>query len=306
MKKAAKTTRAAKRGKDCQPLPRLAKKSLPPRAEWDFSKVTRKDSAVVCMREYAKECIRAVQDGRLIDAVTQWAEDFSKDVMGGATPKALMLTVAQGFVKRSKATTAVTTGAPLVQVTATSEEAPPPGAQMAVFAINWRATNTEIKRAFGEWLKAQQKKASRQSRTWVHPLHAGLGIVPGAPLLDYHDLGVALFDILEPDPNDYTVMPGATVIEAQRLLANQRKGRGDSKRALLTDLAVYRLHLAGCTPEQIAKALGGARLKFYDTALVDRAVASAEEYMARTVLHAFGCEAYALGNGKQPPESAQT
>ncbi len=295
MKKAAKTTRAAKRSK------------LPPRAEWDFSKVTRKDSAVVCMREYAKECIRAVQDGRLIDAVTQWAEDFSKDVVGGATPKALMLTVAEGFVKRSKATTAATTGAPLVQVTATSAEVPPPGAQMAVFAINWRATNNEIKRAFGEWLKAQQKKESQQSRTWVHPLHAGLGMVPGAPLVDYHDLGVALFDILEPpNPDDYTVMPGATVIEAQRLLANQRKGRGDSKRALLTDLAVYRLHLAGCTPQQIAKALGGARLKFYDVALVDRAVASAEEYMARTVLHAFGCEAYALGNGKQPPESAQT
>jgi hypothetical protein len=295
VKKAAKTTRAAKRGK------------LPPRAEWDFSKVTRKDSAVICMREYAKECIRAVQDGRLIDAVTQWAEDFSKTVMGGATPKALMLTVAEGFVKRSKATTTTTTGSPLVQVTATSEEMPPPGAQMAMFAINWRATNNEIKRAFGQWLKAEQKKASHQARTWVHPLHAGLGMVPGEPLVDYHDLGVALFDILEPlTPEDYTAMPGAAVIEAQRLLANQRRGRGDSKRALLTDLAVYRLHLAGCAPAQIAKALGGARLKFYDTALVDRAVASAEEYMARTVLHAFGCEAYALGNGKQPPESART
>ncbi len=295
MKKAAKTTRAAKRGK------------LPPRAEWDFSKVTRKDSAVVCMREYSKECLRGVDDGRLIDAINWLSEDFSKTV-AGVTAEDLMRTVCDGLIKRSKTTVAASIGAPLLQITATSDEIPPAGAQFATFAINWRATNNEIKRAFGEWLKAQQKRTIRQHNTWNEPLHAGLGMVPGAPLVDYHDLGVAMVDIINENTpaGDYGAMPGAAVIEAQRLLANQRKGRGDSKRALLTDLAVYRLHLAGCTPLQVAKALGGARLKFYDAALVDRAVASAEEYMARTLFHAFACEAYALGVGKRPPESAQT
>ena len=294
MKKAAKTTRNPKRGK------------LPPRAEWDFSKVTRKDSAVVCMREYAKECLRGVDDGRLIDAIDRLSDSFA-ETCPGVTADALVLTVCEGFVRRSRATTdRPSGGAPLLQVTATSEEVPPAGAQFAMFAINWRATNNEIKRAFGDWLKAQQKKQMRQPKTWVEPLQAGLGMIPGEDLADYHDLGVALVDVLVPDVNDFQKMDGTAVIEAQRLLANQRKGRGDSKRALLTDLGVYRLHQAGCTPAQIQKAMGTGRLKFYDVALVDRAVANAEEYLARTLLHAFGCEAYALANGKQPPEVAKT
>ncbi len=315
MRKVAKTIRAAKRGKDCQPLPRLAKKSLPARAEWDFSKVTRKDSAVVCMREYAKECLRGVKDGRLTDGIVKCAEMFV-DTVPGATAEKLHRAVCRGMLCRSKASADDTKNHPplrAIDPTVMPNATPnkpemPPGAQVVMFMVNWRATHREIKKAFADWLNAQQKQQQHQTWTWIKPINAALGMVEGEALLDYNDVANTIVDILDPavPVGGHLSMPGAAVVEAQRALSNQRKGRGDSKRALLTDLAVYRLHLAGCTPEQIGKALGAGRLKFYDAALVRRATENAEEYLARTLFYGYACEAYALGMGKQPPESAQT
>jgi hypothetical protein len=303
VKKAAKTTRAAKRSK------------LPPRAEWDFSKVTRKDSAVVCMREYAKECLRGVQDGRLTDGLVKCAQMFV-DVVPGVTAEKLHRAVCRGMLCRSKAPAdgaknhpALRAIDPTAMPPATPEKPEaPPGAQVVMFMVNWRATNREIKKAFTDWLNAQQKEQVRQTWTWIKPINAALGMVEGEALLDYNDVANTIVDILDDATpvDDHLSMPGRAVVEAQRALSNQRKGRGDSKRALLTDLAVYRLHLAGCTPVQIGKALGAGRLKFYDAALVRRAMENAEEYLARTLFHGYACEAYALGMGKQPPESAQT
>lgn len=306
MKKAAKATRTTKRGK------------LPPRAEWDFSKVTRKDSAVVCMREYAKQCLREVSEKRAHNYVLHLAQQYDGK-LPGVTKKGLLEAVHEGLKRRSTAETLGARKYPaLFSLPSDDWDEMPPTAQISIFAINWSATNNEIKKAFGQWLNKQSKRRHNEWE-WM----GGIGGVLLEPLGLSRNRGIydyvaaakviretftsnALSDIT---PDDVGPIDGATLIKLQRGLLDRKKGRGDGKRAQLTDLAVFRLNRAGCDAAQIAAALGRSRLKFYDDALVQRARKGALGYLALTLSEAFFCEAHAIaieGEGTAALEAKKT
>ncbi len=286
--------------------PKTRKPALP-RSEWDFAKVPRAMAGVVCMREYATECLRALKDDRL----TGWLEPMAESIADAlqehseaANAPAMIEAVRAGLrQRRAIADKPPCFGAPLVELPAAlpakmaySHRDVPAGAQLVQFAVNWRAGNNEIKRAFGEWIKEQNK---RRLEHWQWPgslagtLSSLLAPDAGGLPYDYVDTAAALQETLtsEAIPTDATPISGA-LIEALRGARGERKGRGDSKRALLTDLAIYRLHREGFTARKIAMKLGNQRLKFYDEALIARAVKRAADYLKETLLSAFVCEGH--------------
>jgi hypothetical protein len=293
VKKAAKTTRAAKRGKDCQPLPRLAKKPLPPRAEWDFSKVTRRASAVVCMREYAKECLRRLRsDQKFCDFADELGAKFAKSA--NMTAVDLCSAVVAGLTVRANVKDG-TTHAPIEPMRAVDprEATISPGSQVAFFAIDWRGTNAEIRRAFNDWL-TKQSKGHPQPWPWEGDFEGTLSSIlsyeRGGIPHDYVDAAEAALTVTQHKANR-PLAP--TLIAAQRRMRGDSKGRGDARHALLTDLAIYRIHAAGCSGQAMADALGNSRLKFYDTPLVTRALKSADRRQWDTLADAFTCESLA-------------
>ena len=285
-----------------------------PRSEWDFAKVPRAAAGAVCMREYAKECLRVWNNNGFAEFLgpmaTSMAEAFR--VAGTAIDAAALVENVRAGLRRRRAIPdkSPTPGPALVALdvarvaweTARTGRAnlhAPPGAQFAFFAINWRASNNEIKRAFGEWLKTQNRGRLRPAQ-WLGALEGTFSSILGTDAAglphDYIDAAAALQDVLDDEaiPTDGTPPQGAALIAAQRVMRGGRKGRGDSKQALLTDLAIYRLHNAGCKGQKIARLLGSARLKFYDAPLIARAIKNAEARLKETLLSAFICEGWAF------------
>ncbi len=279
MKKAAKTTRAAKRAK------------LPPRAEWDFSKVTRKDSAVICMREYAKECLRRLRnDQKFCDFADEMGAKFAGST--DMTAEQLCSAVVAGLSARANIKEG-TTHAPIEPMRAIDprEAAIAPGSQVVFFAVDWRATNAEIRRAFNNWLTKQstgQPEPWPWEGAWEGTLSSVLSYERGGTPHDYIDSAEAALAVIK-HKEGKPLAPA--LIAAQRRMRGDSRGRGDARRALLTDLAIYRIHAAGCSGETMANALGNSRLKFYDAPLVNRALKSADQRQWDTLKDAFVCEA---------------
>jgi hypothetical protein len=283
VKKAAKTTRAAKRAK------------LPPRAEWDFSKVTRKDSAVVCMREYADECLLWIADGRAADVAhdfyTKMEPSFSQN-FGPTDRAALEAAVLAGICQRAQIPRhKVAAPVKPLRVVDPSNFRMSPGGQFVSFVVDWRATNSDIVRDFRKWIH-EQSRGKKTEAPWPGSFEGAV-----SSILSYEEGGIP-HDYLDSVAAFGTWHAGATPgggtfamqIKALRKMRGEAKGRGDSKRALLTDLAIYRLHRAGLSPEKIGTMLGTGRLKFYDAPLIQRAVRSAEERTRRTLFAAFTVE----------------
>lgn len=249
------------------------------RAEWDFRKVKAEDLDWVCVKEYAKECLRAWDAGELDIALM-----VTESLAAGPEKRdvsELMAAIRNGLEARARMKRPPKqTPTPIVQEIPPEFGVRPPlrpaGTYVVCLQINWRAGNNEIKAALGEWLEKHVRNGAVRSTATNAYLDNMLEILrppEGAPLRDYEELASAYFKYVNtaalagPDKS----YPTRFVIKELRRGVGVKRGRGDSKRAMLEDLAVARLHWAGRTPAEIGKCLGPSEPKFRVLSQIRRA-----------------------------------
>lgn len=277
------------------------KKPVPPKgnrqtlkpSEWNFFNLSRSASYALCTREYAKECLQCLNYSEIAGTVDLVCSEMPQ-VDSAKVAKA----VQDGLRLRKNISDAepMTWPALLEADMAKKRISGPPGSEIVAFTINWRASNKEIKRAFGEWL-AQKDRGIVSLSTCMHVLYATI-CAPATSLrqylpYDYVDMHEAIGIILTPRG---ARLPQESLIKSQRLITGSTKGRGDTKRALLTDLGIYRLVTAGYEREAIASLfteLGHKALKFVEPAQMTRAHKSAEQHIRKTFYGAILCEVFA-------------
>jgi len=263
------TTKAAK-----SPLKarRIAK------SDWDFKAVKDEDLDWICTREYSKECLKAWQEGRL-DAILH-TEQLTHAKDSRADSSALMTAIRSGLEAR-----AAMKRPQRVKKTPVVEEVPPEhathpsegGIYSVCLRIDWRAGNKKIKTALEDWLEdhvRSKRVRSAAVRAYMDSIWGILNPVEGSPLRDYEDLAATYFkhvnmasyvDLsVEGYPTDF-------VIKELRRGIGVKRGRGDTKRAMLSDLAVARLHWSGKTAGDIQAHLGKALLKSTEPNQIRRA-----------------------------------
>jgi hypothetical protein len=285
---------------------RKAKAKLPDLdpSEWDFNGLTRSAVPLVCMREYAKECLQKITlEEPASDLITELDEKFPLQLVDRIK---LMANVVAGLRKRVTATGTYPSerhvlkqvDLPYFERTRAQPTASPDIAgDFVIFRIDDRANTTALKEAFSQWLKLREK-SNVPSPLWIQralvltllSIHGSIELAP----YDYSDARPAvtgLYDLYSECAHGSKVTVGS-VTNALRLLAGEKTGRGDSKKSLLIDLAIYRLHHAGHSLQDIAAKLGKQRLKFVDSAVAKRAIGRASAHINRTIRDAVICEYY--------------
>ena len=286
------------------------------RSEWDFANVPKSIVAIVCMREYAKECLHEDEVLRL----SIWTNALKKSFHltaheHGMTADQLLAAIWSGLKQRADiADPKAVLGSPLEELRKDSQwpSATTP-VDVVAFAIDWAASNSDIKRAFSRWVEKKRTSFIR-SPSWPDALfstmddstRANANIIP----YDYLDMLKTIKSAVGVTREAARVgsVPMGGIIKSYRLLTGTKRGRGDSKEAQLTDLAIYRLHRAGHNPEEMAALLGKERQKFCNPPLIARAVKRTRMRISRTFLAALMCEfvlaRHADMKAKDPPTSA--
>lgn len=208
MKKAAKTTRASKHGKDCQPLPRLTKQTLPA-SEWAFHKVPPSEWEAVALYEYEREAaawLETVPDTighPLAEAIRAQLQTDANAVEMAMNiywlcakgdkytplppqpawldlPKAKRVEILRNMEYRKRMEREHTLS-PLVEIPGPGAVPPPPAfIEEVSFNVDWRARDEDLRAAFASWLeKANKAKRGAEwrpskGRTGPSPLLAAL------------------------------------------------------------------------------------------------------------------------------------
>lgn len=262
------------------------------------------------MREYAKECLRELEDKAtskkfvatlrtmpVTDTIN--GEQFLEFVRDGLRRRA-------NIADTPQPTESIFKQVDLSYIKRTLEMPCGPldaAGQVAMFRIDWRADDAALQQAFSEWLKAQRTSLGR-SRLWFSRIRAlmvhSITGYEDLPLVDYNDAadGIRNFDTSTSAAlagyREGSSTSSIDLIAPLRTLAGKKVGRGDSKLSLLTDLGIYRLHRAGVDAREMESLLGKKQLKFYDTALIKRAIQKARAHTQRTLKAAIFCEGYVL------------
>jgi hypothetical protein len=248
------------------------------KSDWCFSGVKDEDIDWVCTREYSKECLRAWDEGCLDGTLHTVQITHAKD--GVARSSALLAAIRKGIETR-----AAMKRPQRAKSTPIVEELPPElathpaqvGSYSVCLRIDWRAGNKKIKTALEDWLEdhvRSKRVRSAAVRAYMDSMWGILNPVEGSPLRNYEDLAATYFkhvnmanyvDLsLEGYPTDF-------VIKELRRGVGVKPGRGDTKRAMLSDLAVARLHWSGKTAGDIQAHLGKALLKSTEPNQIRRA-----------------------------------
>ena len=275
------------------------------RSEWDFVHVPKSKVSLVCMREYAKECLHKDALQRHSIFIEAFTEAFNRPPPLKVTADMLFTATWNGLKQRAAiADLELASGLPLEEIT---KDSPPPSpahpVDVVAFAIDWRAGNSEIKRAFGRWVEKKQQSHVR-SMTWHTALFRAMSESSRRDArsisYDYLNMYEALKESISgfKDVRDGGAVKANIIIKSFRSLSGMRMGRGDSKAARLTDLSVYRLHRSGCSPEKIATLLGKDRQKFCHSTLIARTIKRTEGYIARMFVSALVCEFFLLLNAE--------
>lgn len=250
------------------------------REAWDFRRVKDEDVEFVYMREYARECLRAWDEGDLEFIV------FTKGLR--ATIPEVEPNKVLGAVRRGIEARANGVKPPRREPIPTLEHVPtyrarrpihalPTGCFVVCLQIDWRAGNKQIKTAFEDWLEGfTRSKDDDIEATEAYHLHLARLAKPieeQDELIDYCDLADAIYRFTEAEPIANKVgWPIIFVLKELRRGVGTKRGRGDAKRAMLTDLSVCRLWKAGKTPAESRRLLGREHLKYYEPAQIRRAV----------------------------------
>jgi hypothetical protein len=97
--------------------------------------------------------------------------------------------------------------------------------------------------------------------------------------------------------------PVRFVLKELRRGVGSKRGRGDAKRAMLTDLSVSRLWRAGKSAAEIGRLLGKGQLKFTEGAQIRRAVKKVRSHVSSMLFCAeFVEQAVAREERQQKPE----
>ncbi len=250
------------------------------REAWDFRRVKDEDVEFVYMREYARECLRAWDGGELEFIV--FTKGLSTNIPE-VEPNKVLGAVRKGIEARANGAKP-----PRREPIPTLEQVPvyrarrpiralPTGCFVVCLQIDWRAGNKQIKTAFEDWLEGfTRSKDDDIEATEAYHLHLARLAKPMEEqdeLIDYCDLADAIYRFTEAEPIANKVgWPITFVLKELRRGVGTKRGRGDAKRAMLTDLAVSRLWKAGKTPAEIRRLLGKTRLKYSEPAQILRAV----------------------------------
>lgn len=284
------------------------------RREWDFSRVKDDNVDAICAREYARECVRAWDDGRLKIALMV-LESLSARA-GKCAPHQLFNAMRKGLELRSRVTRATkkhpvptVTEIPL-QYAEKSPIAPPVGCYNVCLQIDWSVGNEQIKTALAKWVERHSRGAANRPQATAAYLAKIEQIISGGAETQsqwrYADLAKLYWNrvMVMEKHNQGGGFPVGYVIRELREGTKAGRGRHDTSAIMLEDLAAYRLHLAGRTPEQIELILGRKAAKYATPARMQRLVKTVEGRLSHILndAHTFesGLLQYANGALKKP------
>lgn len=284
------------------------------RREWDFTKIKPEDREFVCMREYARECLRCWDANEFeFPFLTQ---GLNACMPATGDPSGVLNAIRRGLEARANGEKP-----PRRKATPTVVEVPsyrawrpaqtlPPGYYVVCLQIDWRAGNKEIKKALENWLEAHVRSEEMNSEAnEAYLRHLSSQTQPlreRDELVDYCEAAnaIATFSSVSKARR----WPIKCIIEELRRGVGSKRGRGDAKAAMLTNLAVYRLHRAGYSELEVRKLLGKERLKYHDLGQIRRTVRSVESQLGNMMLCAELVEKIAVGREKKAqiviPEAA--
>jgi hypothetical protein len=295
--------------------PEKIKRTKIARREWDFIGVKPQDHDAVCEREYARECLRAWEDGRLKYRVMIHEALLSQN--GERDPQPILQAIRRGLEARAKSAPARKREAvPTVteislDYAAKSLIKPPFGCYDVCLRIDWTAGNEEIKTALGKWVETHSRGAANRPQATAAYESAILHLL-SAPVEEqrqwsYADLAKLLHTRLMVMPKEKVNggYPAAYVIRELRQTQGAHKGRRDSSEILLEDLGIYRLHRAGRTPEQIGAALGKKAGKYENSSRVRRLVKAVENRLDNLFTAAYFFELAAAPHRTAAEQSSE-
>ncbi len=281
------------------------KKKRIARREWDFTKVKAADVEFVCMKEYARECLRRWDANEFeLPFLTQALNDC---MPATSDPSGVLNAIRRGLEARANGEKP-----PRRKPTPTVVEVPSyrawrpaealrPGYYVVCLQIDWRAGNKEIKKALENWLeshvRSQETNHEANQAYLRHLMSQTQPLREQDELVDYCDAADAI--------TAYNMVakgrrwPIKWIIEELRRGVGAKRGRGDAKRAMLTNLAVYRLYRAGYSELEIRKLLGKERLKYHDTGQIRRTVRMVEKQLCSMVFCAELVEKVTVGREKK-------
>ena len=281
------------------------KKKRIARREWDFTKVKAADVEFVCMKEYARECLRRWDANEFeLPFLTQ---ALNACMPATSDPSGVLDAIRRGLEARAngekpprRRPTPTVVEVPLNRAWRPSQH-PPPGYYVVCLQIDWRAGNKEIKKALENWLEAHvrsQESNSEANQGYLHHLMSQTQpLREQDELVDYCDAANAIAA--------YSSISKARcwstkwIIEEMRRGVGAKRGRGDAKTAMLTNLAVYRLYRAGHSELEVRKLLGKERLKYHDRGQIRRTVRSVEAQLRNMMSCAELVEKVTVGREKK-------
>ncbi len=252
------------------------------RREWDFTKVKAADVEFVCMKEYARECLRRWDANEFeLPFLTQ---ALNACMPATSDPSGVLNAIRRGLEARAngekpprRSPTPTVVEVPSYRARRPAE-ALAPGYYVVCLQIDWRAGNKEIKKALENWLEAHVRSKETNSEAneayLRHLISQTQPLRERDELVDYCDAAnaIAAYSSTSTAPQ----RPIKWIIQELRRGVGAKRGRGDAKTAMLTSLAVYRLHRAGYSELEITKLLGRERLKYRKIAQIRRTVRSVE------------------------------
>lgn len=253
-----------------------------PRKMWDFSKISPNEAASICRSEYAKEAdklLASLSDEEWMDilrcAMNRKADAERLDLSFAKTMRNRVSWVLTQTEKQQEAEEPVIKE---VRLDSASSDCPV-GCYNVCLQINWTASNKKLTNSFISFLQGHLRaEATPQAEEAYTALAASTIKLPRKKW--GKDSGVEKSAELWGKYVIHTagVLPGGLtnghVVNAIRRVGGGKRGRGDSVRAQLDDLGIYRLIESGTSASAMRTMFKGKTLihpqKFRSTRLANR------------------------------------
>lgn len=236
-----------------KPRPKSKPRRPLPRRMWDFSKISPKEAPTVCRSEYAKEArnlLASMSDEDWM-ATLHRASGRNVDGLGPelSFAKAMRKRVLWVLEQREQPEETEEPAIKEVGLGSASSRCPV-GCYNVCLQINWTASNKKLTKSFLSFLQAHLKAAATpQAEQAYTTLAASMIKLPRTSW--GKDSGAESVAELYGKHVIHTsgVIPGGLtnghVVNAMRSMGGGNRGRGDSVRAQLDDLSIYRLIESG-------------------------------------------------------------